>query len=79
MKTLAIVVLILLTAMAAGAQEKGYTRSVGDPGQVSPEQTAKQPNDRSRGDLTLGSMLAYGSFSVGGEDRFGPMVIVLYA
>jgi hypothetical protein len=79
MRTLAIVVLILLTAMVVGAQEKGYTRPDGDPGEVSTEQTVKQSNERSRGDLTMGSMLAYGSFSVGGEDRFGPMVIVQYS
>jgi hypothetical protein len=79
MKTLAIVVLILLVAMTAGAQENGYSRPDGKPGQVSTEQTVKQSDYRSRGNLTLGSMVAYGSFSVGGEDRFGPMVIVQYS
>jgi hypothetical protein len=79
MKTLAIVVLILLTATSAGAQEKGFTRPEGNPGPVSTEQTVKRSDYRSRGNLTLGSMVAYGSFSVGGEDRFGPMVIVQYS
>jgi len=79
MKTLAIGGLILLTATAAGAQEKGYARPDVARSRTSTEQTVRQSDYRSRGNLTLGSMVAYGSFSTGGEDRFGPMVVVQYS
>ncbi len=66
MKRLGIGVLVVLLAAAAQAQEAGVA------------QTANRLELRSRGGTVLSSMIAYGSFSVGSEERFGPMLLLQY-
>jgi len=79
MKSFMIGLLMIGAVGIAAAQEKGITVSTAGPGQVITEQAAKQAGYRNRGNQTISSMIAYGSFSVGGEDRFGPMFVVQYS
>jgi hypothetical protein len=79
MKTLLIGFLVLGALGTAAAQEKGITSPAPGAGQATTEQAAKQTEYRSKGSQTLSSMVAYGSFSVGGEDRFGPMLMIQYS
>jgi hypothetical protein len=79
MKTLLIGLLLVAALGIAAAQENGIAPPAAGVGQARTEQAAKQMDYRSRGNQTLSSMVAYGSFSVGGEDRFGPMFVVQYS
>jgi hypothetical protein len=79
MKSLKIGLLIVGAVGLAAAQENGTALRAVGPGQVTTEQATKQTDYRSRGNQTFSSMIAYGSFSVGGDDRFGPMFIVQYS
>lgn len=79
MKTLVIGLLLVGTPVLAVGQEKGISSPAMGSGQVTTEQAAKQTDYRTVGNQTLSSMVAYGSFSVGGEDRFGPMFVVQYS
>ena len=79
MKTLLIGLLLVGAFGFAAAQEKGIISPTTGSGQVTTEQTAKRIDYRTSGNQTLSSMIAYGSFSVGGEDRFGPMFMLQYS
>jgi hypothetical protein len=79
MKSLMIGLLIGGAVGISAAQEKGIALPAAGPGQVTTEQAAKQTDYRGKGNQTFSSMVAYGSFSVGGEDRFGPMLVVQYS
>jgi hypothetical protein len=79
MKTLLIGLLLVGAFGIAAAQEKGIAPATTGSGQVTTGQAEKQVDYRTSGTQTLSSMIAYGSFSVGGEDRFGPMFILQYS
>jgi hypothetical protein len=79
MKNRLIISLMILAAAGVSAQEKDISKPSGDGGQAVTEQSAKQPEYRSARTQTLSTMVAYGSFSIGGEDRFGPMFILQYS
>jgi hypothetical protein len=77
MKTFFIGLLIVGAVGIVAAQENGIAPPTS--GQIAAEPSATKADYRSAGKQTLSSMIAYGSFSVGGEDRFGPMVIIQYS
>jgi hypothetical protein len=76
-----IMVALLLAGMTAllAAQEKGITSPTAGAVQASTGQSAGRAESRARSSQTLSTMVAYGSFSVGGDDRFGPMLVVQYS
>jgi hypothetical protein len=78
MRPFAFVAAITLVAASVFAQVKETTSSSGEPSQVMPVQTTSRFDGWSQRRTTLSSILAYGSFSVGGEDRFGPMFVLQY-
>lgn len=79
MKTRIVAGLVILATSILVAQEKNFTKPAGDAGDAATGQSARQTDYRSGSTHTLSTMLAYGSFSVGGEDRFGPMFILQYS
>ena len=79
MKHTLIVALLILAASVVAAQEKEITIPPTGAGQVTAGQSVNQMDYRAGGRQALSSMLAYGSFSVGGEDRFGPLLLVQYS
>jgi hypothetical protein len=74
MKKLGLVALIVLTSVAVHAQGS-LVRSGSD----ATVESGSRLEVRTRGGSTLSSMIAYGSFSIGGEERFGPMVLIQYS
>lgn len=79
MKTLVMTVMLVGIIAAAASQEKGIAPPAAGLGQVTIEQAAKHPDYQARGNQTISPMVAFGSFSVGGEDRFGPVFIIQYS
>lgn len=79
MRTIAFGLLLIGSTAILAAQEKGIASPLAGPGQVPTAQIGKQADYRTRGSQTLSTMVAYGSFSVGGEDRFGPMLVFQYS
>ena len=53
--------------------------SVGSPREGGSRVTASHPQTDRRSGSSFGSMIAYGSFQLGDEDRFGPMLILQYS
>ncbi len=79
MRTIVIILLVIGVSTILVAQETGVVSPIAGTGQVSTPQTARQTNPRRTGIQSLSAMVAYGSFSVGGEDRFGPMLVLQYS
>lgn len=79
MKRFAIGAIIVIGTTAVFAQGGEQLQPDNGSVQVSREQTAKRVDFQARRGMILSSMVAYGSFSVGGEDRFGPMLVVQYS
>jgi len=79
MKKLGLVALLVLASAVALAQEGG----TGQPGSGTLDPSAGAAGNRremrSPGGTTFSSMIAYGSFSVGGEDRYGPLLLLQYS
>lgn len=66
-KTLLMVMMILLMASVMEAQSVGGT-----------DQISRSGGFQIRGDREFGSAIAYGSFSLGDEERFGPVITLRY-
>ena len=74
MRTIAVGLLILGMSTGLVAQEKGLTSVPVGAAQSPAEQSSRRVDSQ-----TLSTMVAYGSFSVGGEDRVGPMLVLQYS
>ena len=66
-KTLSIVMMILLVTSVMLAQNAGGT-----------DQGSRPQGFQIRGDREFGSTIAYGSFSLGDEEQFGPVITLQY-
>jgi len=73
MKSIVIGMLVLGMSAVLLAQEKGPDT------QVPTGTISRRADFQNRNNGSLSTMIAYGSFSVGGEDRFGPMLILQYS
>ncbi len=79
MKRFAMTALILSGLMATLVQGQELVQPVKGSESVSTEQEVRGADVRTRRGMALSSLIAYGSFSLGGEDRFGPMMILQYS
>ncbi len=79
MRNLGLVAGILLVAAVAQAQDIRTAQSGSDAVQPSTGESVHRMETRSSGSASFSSMIAYGSFSLGGEERFGPLLVVQYS
>ena len=79
MRKLGLVGWLVLVATVALAQDVRPAQPVPDESHPSGEPSGNRLEMRTRGGTTFSSMVAYGSFSVGGEDRYGPLLLLQYS
>jgi hypothetical protein len=78
MRPFAFFAAMTLVATSVFAQVKETNSANAESGQLPAVQTTSRFDSWAQRRTTLSSVLGYGSFSVGGEDRFGPMLVVQY-
>jgi hypothetical protein len=79
MKNLMVGLLLAGMTTLLAAQENVPAASPDNIDKPSNGQPALRSDYRARNSQSFSTMVAYGSFSVGGEERFGPMMIVQYS